>query len=616
MTVSRRFLCLTTLVLGLSPTACGRAPSDISEQTSELLSWPVPVALRLTTIKMNGRSVNPAMPVHVYVTLPGLTQTSTYIGDYAGQTATNLNSQFNCTTEDVLPGSDGYCTANLPTHSTIGPVKFIGKYPSGSNSQAASVQINGTRTNFTIDSTGHSSLTCASAWMMINNNIDGDKITVCWQTTMAIPFTAPPIPETVFYQAPGEESSVGLTQSNTISTHTVWTHAQGMSLNMNITAGKISDNLSITGGQTFASGTTITSGSSTGFTVPSTAMFPDPNNNIYVIIVAANASWLDYGDGTPPSVTTDLSSGNVETLTLGQLKGLAQNPQDVSTIPSGDRQIITKWITPSVAQQFVAQDPYNSGLALEQTVTSNPNRFIQANPPQMTLVRRPCSTCGDTSSTQTQVKGSGTDTSVGQSTGDTFSFGIAGIGFGANLTDTLTTTYSDTNQSTASITLKTHSLCVEGAVDLYMDKAFGTIVSVPHLEDSCNAPVNCSNGQQRVLLSGQSLGPGQSLISCNGQWSLFLQSDGMLVEQFVPDGSIATSFWTPGATSATMQTNGDFVVRDAAGNVLTDSGTASSSGAFLILQDDGFINIYNPLGNPAGGVGGALPALWSMAPGG
>jgi hypothetical protein len=149
-----------------------------------------------------------------------------------------------------------------------------------------------------------------------------------------------------------------------------------------------------------------------------------------------------------------------------------------------------------------------------------------------------------------------------------------------------------------------------------MDKAFGTILSVPHLEDSCNAPVNCSNGQQRVLLSGQSLGRGQSLISCNGQWSLFLQSDGMLVEQFVPDGSIATSFWTPGATSATMQTNGDFVVRDAVGNVLTDSGTSSSSGAFLILQDDGFINIYNPLGNPAGGVGGALPALWSMAPGG
>jgi hypothetical protein len=191
-----------------------------------------------------------------------------------------------------------------------------------------------------------------------------------------------------------------------------------------------------------------------------------------------------------------------------------------------------------------------------------------------------------------------------------------GLGLMGTDAQSISTTYSDTNQSTATITLRTHSLCVEGAVDLYMDKSFGTIVPVPHLEDSCNSPTNCPGGQQRVLLSGQSLGRGQSLTSCNGLWSLTLQSDGMLVEHYVPDGSTATSFWTPGATAAVMQSNGDFAVYDGNGNLLTDSGTSSGNGAYLILQDDGFIDIYDPLGNPGGGVGGALPALWAMAPGG
>ena len=46
-----------------------------------------------------------------------------------------------------------------------------------------------------------------------------------------------------------------------------------------------------------------------------------------------------------------------------------------------------------------------------------------------------------------------------------------------------------------------------------------------------------------------------------------------------------------------------------------ESGT-SGSNAYLIVQDNGFINIYNQLASPEGGTGGALPALWSVAPGG
>ena len=43
--------------------ACGTAESDTTEQSDAVLTSPLPVALRLTTIKMNGHSVNPALPV-------------------------------------------------------------------------------------------------------------------------------------------------------------------------------------------------------------------------------------------------------------------------------------------------------------------------------------------------------------------------------------------------------------------------------------------------------------------------------------------------------------------------------------------------------------------------
>jgi hypothetical protein len=118
------------------------------------------------------------------------------------------------------------------------------------------------------------------------------------------------------------------------------------------------------------------------------------------------------------------------------------------------------------------------------------------------------------------------------------------------------------------------------------------------------------------MAAGQSFGRGQALRSCNNQFSLQFQADGSLAEIFTPDGSVATGFFTPGGTIATMQSDGNFVVRDAASNLLMQSETAGHNGAYLFIRDDGFINIYMPLGNPAGGTGGALPALWSMAPGG
>src|SRR6185369_11679439 len=114
-------------VCGLS--ACGTAESDVEEQRDPLLTSALPVTLRLTTIKMNVHSVNPALPVNVSVTLPGLATTTRYIGDYSGKAISNTNTQFNCSTVGALPGSDGYCTTKLPLRTTVGSTQFTGSYP-------------------------------------------------------------------------------------------------------------------------------------------------------------------------------------------------------------------------------------------------------------------------------------------------------------------------------------------------------------------------------------------------------------------------------------------------------------------------------------------------------
>jgi len=615
MRLRKEILGMLSLAAAFSGAACGETetpPTDIAEE-AVVAPYARPVALRLTTLTMPTNSINPPKAVNVYVTLPGLARTRSFLGDYdpTGR-EDDVNVGFNCSTVHPTSTANGKCTTNLPFRFTFQPMKFTGSFPANSSSVSASVTINNTTTNFTIDTQGQASRTCASALMPggPSGQNDGDTLTVCWQVRVAVPFTAPPIVETVFYPAPGERSSIGLQQSDSISTRTALTYSMGGSASTTFTGNGLTGTFTFQASTSVTDGQTITSGSSAGYSLSSSSMMPDPNNNQYLILLGADASWIDMGDGTPRSVSIALASDRIEALTLGQLRGLAQSPQDVSTIASAHRARIQQYITPDVARQFVANDPFSSTSPIAQVVANNPQRFIRADRPQANLQRRLCSSCGASSVTVSQTRGSGSDQTVGVTTGESVSY----PGFGVNASETLTVSHSDTNQSTASVTLSTNSLCIEGVVDLYMDKSFGTIVPVPRLEDSCNAPTNCATGQQRVLLPGQSLGRGQSLRSCNGSWSLTMQADGIVSETYV-DGSTPTSFFTPGATVAVMQSNGNFVVKDASGNVLMESGTSSSSGAYLILQDDGYIDIYNPLAAPGGGTGGALPPLWSVTPG-
>ncbi len=502
---------------------------------------------------------------------------------------------------------------------SVGPTTFTGTFPANTNSVPASIQFLGTTFNFTIDSQGHASQTCATA---TPGGLDSDQLTLCWAAGVTLSFIAPPSIEAIFYTPPGEGSTMGLQQSNSVSTRTAWTYDDGLSLTYGVKdpSGQSAGSLSIQASIGFTDGETITSGGSTGFTTQVTgSMFPNHDNDLYVIHIQAVATWMDMHDGNLPTVTKDLSTGHLETLTLHQLRGLAQTPPYTDDIFGDDRDLIVTFVTPDIAQQFIAEDPFASDQPISQAITEDPVRFIPADPPQMQLRR-------DLVTSETQVHGSGTDHADSRKVGDSVSVPtpIPGLSLGGSDTITFTVTHTYTNQSTASITLKTVTTSpIEGVVDLYMDTAVGTIVPVPHLEDSRYAPNNhCMNApdQPHVLLSGQWFFQGDSLVSCNLQWSLAFQPDGTLTEFFVPaDGSDpqpVTTFYAPGNIGATMLTNGDFVLYDTNGNILADSGTSSTSGAYLVLQDDGVLAIYNPLPGPGGGPGGALPALWSLFPGG
>jgi hypothetical protein len=216
--------------------------------------------------------------------------------------------------------------------------------------------------------------------------------------------------------------------------------------------------------------------------------------------------------------------------------------------------------------------------------------------------------CGEHTTTEGHVTGNATSVGVSVSTGVSVSFGIYGLKAGVSETfqDSLTTTHS--TESSVTITLDTASACVGGPVDVFMDTAFGSFVTIPHLVDSCQAPTGCG-----TLVSGQSLVPGQSVTSCNGNFSLSMEPDGTLIEFYNPDGSQPTSLPTAGGMVAIMQTDGNFVVYDANWSALFASGTSSTVGAYLKVQDDGYIMVYNPSPD---NTGGQIPPLWMMAPGG
>jgi hypothetical protein len=103
-----------------------------------------------------------------------------------------------------------------------------------------------------------------------------------------------------------------------------------------------------------------------------------------------------------------------------------------------------------------------------------------------------------------------------------------------------------------------------------------------------------------VLVAGERLAPGQSLVSPNGALRLVMQTDGNLV-MYEPNGRWRWQSSTVGNAGAfaIMQGDGNFVVYRADGVPLWDAFTAGAGrgGDRVVLQDDGNLVIYGPAGS-------------------
>jgi outer membrane lipoprotein-sorting protein len=94
------------------------------------------------------------------------------------------------------------------------------------------------------------------------------------------------------------------------------------------------------------------------------------------------------------------------------------------------------------------------------------------------------------------------------------------------------------------------------------------------------------------ISGGQSVPAGGSLVSEDGRHRLIMQTDGNLV--FYRSGS--ARWWTGTATPGSrlvMQADGNLVVYDPSNRALWQSGTSGNTNAFLAVQDDGNVVIYN-----------------------
>lgn len=101
-----------------------------------------------------------------------------------------------------------------------------------------------------------------------------------------------------------------------------------------------------------------------------------------------------------------------------------------------------------------------------------------------------------------------------------------------------------------------------------------------------------------VLASGESLQPGESRRSSNGEFELVYQGDGNLVLYRRADWQAlwATMTFEPGVVA--MQGDGNLVVYNASGLPLWSSGTADNPGAWLAVQGDSNLVVYDYYGYP------------------
>jgi hypothetical protein len=119
----------------------------------------------------------------------------------------------------------------------------------------------------------------------------------------------------------------------------------------------------------------------------------------------------------------------------------------------------------------------------------------------------------------------------------------------------------------------------------------GGIPAGTPVPSSCAPPAGCA-----TLGANQSLGSNGTLPSCDSRFTLVMQSDGNLVLYQGSTALWASNTVNSGATRASMQGDGNFVLYTASGTPVWASNTANNPGASVTLQNDGNLVVHNAAG--------------------
>ncbi|HUC88268.1 MAG TPA: hypothetical protein VMR95_03925 [Candidatus Binatia bacterium] len=111
-------------------------------------------------------------------------------------------------------------------------------------------------------------------------------------------------------------------------------------------------------------------------------------------------------------------------------------------------------------------------------------------------------------------------------------------------------------------------------------------------------PVNPTPGPSNGLTSGQSLTPGQSILSPEAQSALMFNSNGDVILYADGKGVWSNGVNNSSASKLTMQSDGNLVEYSNTGQAIWNSVTEGNLGAHLNLQSDGNLVVYSSGGTP------------------
>jgi hypothetical protein len=95
------------------------------------------------------------------------------------------------------------------------------------------------------------------------------------------------------------------------------------------------------------------------------------------------------------------------------------------------------------------------------------------------------------------------------------------------------------------------------------------------------------------LAAGETLLPGQRLVSSDGRFVFVLQEGDGNAVIYGPTGGLWANYTTSGrSTIIAMQHDGNLVMRGPANEAVWDTGTSGHPGARLVMQNDGNLVVY------------------------